>query len=89
MVPGQLTAEEQSILARVLAKLDGLTGPEFMSAFVREQVNLGYGDLTLASDVEAGVLARLLGTSAFSAIPASTTSSRQTRSTRRRMRSLS
>ncbi len=41
MVPGQLTAEEQSIMATLKAKLDGLTGPEFMSAFVREQVKPG------------------------------------------------
>ena len=41
MVPGQLTAEEQAIVATIKAKLDGLTGPEFMSAFVREQVKPG------------------------------------------------
>ncbi len=41
MVPGQLTAEEQSIMATLRAKLNGLTGPEFMSAFAREQVKPG------------------------------------------------
>lgn len=41
MVPGHQTAEEQSIMATLRAKLDGLTGPEFMSAFVREQVKPG------------------------------------------------
>ncbi len=41
MVPGQLTAEEESNMARLKAKLDGLTGPEFMEAFVREQVKPG------------------------------------------------
>lgn len=41
MVPGQFTAEEQSIMATLKAKLDGLTGSEFMSAFVREQVKPG------------------------------------------------
>lgn len=41
MVPGQLTAEEQSIMATLKARLDGLTGSELMSAFVREQVKPG------------------------------------------------
>lgn len=41
MVPGQLTGDEQAIMATLKAKLDGLTGPEFMSAFVREQVKPG------------------------------------------------
>lgn len=41
MVPGQFTDEERSIMAKLKAKLDGLTGPDFMSAFVREQVKPG------------------------------------------------
>jgi len=41
MVPGQLTGEEKAIMATIKAKLDGLAGPEFMSAFVREQVKPG------------------------------------------------
>ena len=41
MVPGQLTAEEQSVMATLKARLDGLTGPQLMEAFAREQVRPG------------------------------------------------
>ena len=37
-VPGQLTPAERSFFDQLSAKLSGLQGPDFMSAFVREQV---------------------------------------------------
>jgi len=40
-IPGELTAEEHAAFAALEAKLRGLQGSEFMSAFVREQVKPG------------------------------------------------
>lgn len=41
MIPGTPTAREQAAMDALKLKLDGLTGPEFMSSFVREQVKPG------------------------------------------------
>lgn len=41
MVPGQKTAEEQSMIDSLNALLDGLEGPAFMAAFVRAQLKPG------------------------------------------------
>jgi pimeloyl-ACP methyl ester carboxylesterase len=41
MVPGRMSAEEQASSDALNAKLHGLTGTEFMSSFVREQVKPG------------------------------------------------
>jgi hypothetical protein len=41
MVPGHPVGREKTEMAALAAKLEGLTGPEFMSAFVREQVKPG------------------------------------------------
>jgi pimeloyl-ACP methyl ester carboxylesterase len=41
MIPGRLTAREQNEVGALTHKLEGLTGPEFMSTFVREQVKPG------------------------------------------------
>lgn len=40
-VPGKLTAPEHAFFSSLDAKLAGLKGPEFMAAFVREQVKAG------------------------------------------------
>jgi pimeloyl-ACP methyl ester carboxylesterase len=40
-VPGQLTPAERNFFDQLNGKLSGLRGPEFMSAFVREQVKPG------------------------------------------------
>ena len=40
-VPGQLTAAERNFFDHLNEKLSGLEGPDFMSAFVREQVKPG------------------------------------------------
>jgi pimeloyl-ACP methyl ester carboxylesterase len=40
-IPGKLRAEEQAFFSTLERKLDGLQGPEFMAAFVREQVKPG------------------------------------------------
>jgi pimeloyl-ACP methyl ester carboxylesterase len=40
-VPGQLTAAERNFFEQLSEKLSGLQGPDFMSAFVREQVKPG------------------------------------------------
>ena len=40
-IPGKLTDEEEAFFAGLKGKIDGLTGDEFMSAFVREQVKPG------------------------------------------------
>jgi pimeloyl-ACP methyl ester carboxylesterase len=40
-VPGRLTAEERKFFDHLNEKLSGLQGPDFMSAFVREQVKPG------------------------------------------------
>jgi pimeloyl-ACP methyl ester carboxylesterase len=40
-VPGQLTSAERSFFDHLDQKLSGLQGPDFMSAFVREQVKPG------------------------------------------------
>jgi pimeloyl-ACP methyl ester carboxylesterase len=41
MVPGDMTAEERALTDAFRAKLEGLEGPELMSAFVREQLRPG------------------------------------------------
>ena len=40
-IPGQLTNEESAFFSYLQSKLHGLEGPEFMQAFVREQVKPG------------------------------------------------
>lgn len=40
-IPGGLTAEERAFYSGLEAKLSGLSGPEFMDVFVREQVKPG------------------------------------------------
>lgn len=40
-IPGKLTAEEEAFFAVLKRKIDGLSGDEFMSTFVREQVKPG------------------------------------------------
>lgn len=40
-IPGQLTVAEQSFFNKLNEKLAGLSGPEFMSAFIHEQVKPG------------------------------------------------
>jgi pimeloyl-ACP methyl ester carboxylesterase len=40
-IPGRMTGEEAAAFAALEAKLRGLKGPEFMAAFVREQVKAG------------------------------------------------
>lgn len=40
-VPGQLTSAERNFFDHLRGKLSGLQGPDFMSAFVREQVKPG------------------------------------------------
>lgn len=41
MIPGHMTAREQADVDALMHKLRGLTGPEFMATFVREQVKPG------------------------------------------------
>jgi pimeloyl-ACP methyl ester carboxylesterase len=41
MVPGHATEPEQTTMDAMKVKLEGLAGPDFMSAFVREQVKPG------------------------------------------------
>jgi pimeloyl-ACP methyl ester carboxylesterase len=41
MVPGSMTPEEEAYVAALGSKLNGLTGGEFMTTFVREQVKPG------------------------------------------------
>jgi len=41
MVPGDMTAEERTLMDTFRAKLEGLKGPELMSAFARAQVKPG------------------------------------------------
>lgn len=40
-IPGKLTEEEAAFFSGLERKLDGLTGPDFMATFVREQVKAG------------------------------------------------
>lgn len=40
-IPGKLTTEEQAFFGGLERKLDGLSGDEFMSTFIREQVKPG------------------------------------------------
>ena len=40
-IPGQATAQERELYDNINAKLAGLQGPEFMAAFIREQVQPG------------------------------------------------